>query len=603
MLDKKQAAELEDASHNEVQATSRVMRFLMQNDVSGNEVASFDSMLASHEGGREAGLNELPQSLQIIFANKAVQADKQAIFDGISDGVAEYQRRNGGDMPNPYGVAAALTTAASMFGGEKQDSDQPTFDSLTLGHHESMSIVPAITSVVIAYGIANALPIVSMLPNPMGSNELPLVYGTAVAGIDMGVMRRGDAMDGEKAGMPYLENIHVVNMNDQGAGTFKVVSHVAYTAQKRADKTTKFIVDTSSALAPFLGGRVTVMVKGLPVANDSNRDHATTKGSTALQALAPVIVGNKTYVVTQGTANLDTHEVTVKFDTTNGDTPDAEDVSVELIFDYERKDNNGNKILREPSTDLEFLHRSIFAHPSRSRSTATIDAITQIANELGLNWFGAVQTIAMQRYYFEQTGRLLRTAVNMCLSNQDPKNGRVMTFNFVKDGVSPESIGDAFANIRMTFQKARTRLSRVINMPIAGYDIYVSDNGAAFFSGMDDKHYESTNEPYGDQTSVYRIGRLRNSGANVYYVPESMGVFNEDLAGTTAHALISPRPNTPQQAPFVGMIAVPPMVLTSNPDAFERDVAIYSRMGAQVNPIPRYSNQFVLVELLNIPDL
>lgn len=603
MLDKKQAAELQTAANDEVLATSRVMRFLTQKEVTGNEVASFDSMLAGHEGGREAGINELPQSLQRILANEHMQKDKQAIFDGLSDGIIEYKRRNGGDMPNAYAVAAALTTAAAMFGGEKQDPDQPTFDSLTLGHHESLSIVPAITSIVIAYGIASSLPIVSMLPNPTGSNELPIVYGTAVAGMDMGVMRRGDAMDGDQAGMPYLENIHIVNMDSVGVGEFEVVSHVAYDAVVRADKTTKFVVDTTSAIAPFLGGRVTVFVKGLPIANDSNRNHATTKGSTALQALDPVTVGNKTYIFTQGVANLDTHKVTVKFDTVNGDAPDAEDVSVELIFDYERKDNNGNKILREPSTDLEFLHRSIYAHPSRSRSTATIDAITQLANELGLNWFGAVQTIAMQRYYFEQTGRLLRTAVNLCLSNQDPQSGRLVTFNFIKDGIGHQTIAEAFSNIRMTFQKARTRLSRVINMPIAGYDIYVSDNGAAFFSGMDDQYYEPTNEPYGDQSSVYRIGRLRNSGANVYYVPESMGVFNEDLNSTTAYALISPRPSTPAQAPFVGMIAVPPMVLTSNPDAYEKDVAMYSRMAAQINPIPRYSNQFILVEMINIPDL
>lgn len=602
-MDKKQAAIFNEAAHKEVQATRRLMRFLDDKNTAGNEIAAFDSMLASHQGGRDAAMSELPKSLQRMLSSKYMSDDKQAIFDGLADGIAEYQRRHGGDMPNAYAVAAALTTAASMFGGEKQDPNENTFDSLTLQHHEALSIVPAATSVVIAYGISNSLPIVTMLPNPMGSNELPLVFGTAVAGIDMGVMRRGDLMDGDKSGMPYLENVHTITMNDDTLGDFSVTSHVAYTAEKRADKTTKFVVDTTSPVAPFLGGRVTLFVKGIAIANDQSRNHPTISGISVLSQIEPVKVGNKTYVLTSATANLDTHEIKAKFDSTNGDLPGADDVTVQIIFDYERKDNNGNKILREPSTDMAFLHRSILAHPSRSRSTATIDAITQLANELGINWFGAAQTIAMQRYYFEQTGRLLRTAVNLCLSNQDPKTGRVMTFDFVKAGVSPESMSDAFANVRMTLNKARSRLSRITNMPIAGYDIYVSDNGAAFFSGMDDKHFESTGVPYGDQYSVYRIGRLRNSGANVYYVPESMGVFNEDVSGTTAQALISPRTSQPAQAPFVGMIAVPPMVLTSRPDAFEQDVAIYSRMGAETNPIPRFANQFVLLEMINIPQM
>lgn len=602
-MDKQLAAELETAAQKEVQAVRRFVRN-MDTTTPGTEVATFDSILASHEGGREMGMTELPLSLQRIFGSEYVSEDKQAIFDGIADGVAEFKRRNGGEAPSAYGIAAALTTAAAMFGGEKQDTGEKTFDSLTLGHHEALSIVPAATSVVIAQGIANTLPIVSMLPNPMGSNELPIVFGTSVAGIDMGVMRVGDLMDGDKAGMPYLENRHTINLDDDGTGAFSVTSHVAYESVRGEDKTINFVVDTDSAPAPFLGGRVTIMVKGQVIATDNSRDHKTVKGTNVLQARGEVAVGNKTYILTSGTANLDTNEIKVQFNVTDGDAPGAEDVSAEIIFDYERKDSNGNNIIRPPSTDMEFLNRSIYAHPSRSRSTATIDAITQLQNELGINWFGAAQTIVMQRYYFEQTGRLMRTAVKMCLSNQDPKTGRLMAFRFNKEGsgVNPEGINDAFSTITMTLSKARSRLSRVINMPIAGYDIYVSDNAAAYFTGMDDKDFESTGEAYGDQFSIYRIGRLRKNGVNVYYVPESMGVFDEtsDVAG---FALLAPRATVPAAAPFVGMIAVPPMILTSSPDAFEKDVAVYSRMGAEVNPLPRYNNQFVLIEMLDLPSI
>lgn len=604
-MDKQLAKALNEAAYTEVQATRRLMRFLDDDNTAGNEVAAFDSMLATNEGGRDAAFAQLPESLQRILSNEFIKENPQPVFDGIAEGIEEFKYRNGGEMPSAYAIAAALSTAAMPFGGgSKQDpTEKMTFDSLSLGHHESLSVVPAATQVVIAYGISNSLPLVTMLPNPTGSNELPIVYGTTVAGTNMGVMRVGDKMDGDKAGMPYLENRHLLTMKAAGvtAGVFSLESHAAYTAEIAPNKTTRFIVDETSQIAPFLGGRVVVFVKGVEIANDKNRNHPTKTGKSMLQAGEPLVLGADTYVIKSAIADLDTHKVDVVFDVVAGATPVYGDVTVELIFDYERKDDQQRKILREPSTDVEFTHHSIYAFPSRSRSTATIDAITQLSNELGINWYAAAQTVAMQRYYFEQTSRLLRTAINMCYANQNPTTGRVITFDFKKDGVMPTKIADAFSNISITLGIARTRLSTAINAAIGGYDIYVSDRAAAFFSGMGGENYEATGVAFGDQYSVYRIGRLKASNANVYYVPASMGVFNESADLTTARALIVPRPMQPAQAQFVGMIAVPPMVLTSKADAFEEDIAVYSRMAADVNPIPRYRNQCMVIELINLP--
>ena len=604
-MDKQQAKIFQDAAQKEAAAVRPLLAIFANPDNAGRHTAAFDSLQAEHVGGREAAFDDLPSSLQRILSHADIKGQPRAIFDGLSDGIAEYQRRNGGDMPSEHTLAAALTAAAMPFGGaERYDSAEPTFDSLNLGHHEANSMVPAITQVVIAYGISNSLPLISMLPNPMGSNELPIVYGTAVAGMNMGVMRRNETMDGDKAGMPYLENRHTLTMDAAvDAGEFTLTSRLAYTHKVRADTTSKFIIDGNSPLAPFLGGRVSVMVKGIEVGSDKHRTHATTEGVSVLQPTDKAIVGVNTYILASGTANLDTHKIEVKFDVVNGDEPADDDVTIELVFDYERKDDNGAQIIREPSTDMNFEHRSIYAHPSRSRSVASIDSITQLSNELGLNWYAAAQTIAMQRYYFEQTGRLLRSAINMCLSNQDPEHGRVVTFNFTKNGVTPTNIASAFSNVNITLGLARSRLSTAINMAISGYDLFVSDRGAAFFSGLDGSNYEPTGEPFGDQYSVYRIGKMKASGANVYYVPKSMGVFNEDAATTTAHALLVPRANTPAQAAFVGMVAVPPMVLTSNGNAYEKDVAIYSRQAGETNPLPRYRNQFMLIEMINLPAL
>lgn len=607
-MNDQQAVEFQESINNEVQATYRLMRFLEKKETVGNEVAAFDSMLASHEGGRDAGFDSLPVSLQRILMHPAIQADPESVFDGIVEGIEEYKARNGGEKPTPYMLASALTTAALPFGGgDSQDASRAekgsTFDSLSLGHHEALSIVPAATQIIITHGISNSLPLVTMLPNPMGSNELPIVYGTTVSATDMGVMRIGDKMDGDKSGLPFLENRHTLLMDKGLDGAFTFESHVAYDMEVAANKTTLFVVDKSSAPAPFLGGRVVVRVKGIEIANDKVRNHATKKGKTAMQGIDGVKIGTNKYVLKSGVADLDTNKVSVVFDTTEGAEPAEKDVTVDIVFDYERKDAQGRKIIREPATDVEFSHHSILSAPHRSRSTATIDAITQLSNELGLNWFAATQSIAMQRYYFEQNGRLLRTAMNMCYANQDPKVGRVVTFDFNKAGVSPTNIPEAFSAVNITLGMARTRLSKAINMAVAGYDLYVSDRGAAFFSGMSANSYEPTGEAFGDQHSIYRIGRLLTTNANVYYVPSSMGVFNEESDTTTARALLVPRPIVPAQAPFVGMVSVPPMILTSKADAFEEDVATYSRMAADVNPITRFSNQFMIIEMINLPSL
>ena len=66
-MDKKQAAVFDAAAHKEVQAVRRLMRSLENKGNSSDQVAAFDSMLASNPQGREAAMSELPESLQRIL--------------------------------------------------------------------------------------------------------------------------------------------------------------------------------------------------------------------------------------------------------------------------------------------------------------------------------------------------------------------------------------------------------------------------------------------------------------------------------------------------------------------------------------------------------
>lgn len=602
-MDQAQVKEYTNLVSSEAYKTNLLLRKCKELGQATSDVATFDSMLGNHPKGREVAINDMPEALRNLIQSKYFEDDdaKQAIFDGLNFGIDEYKRRNGGDMPSTDVILGALEQATVFTENRPKNvaSDMQAFDSLSFSHHESLSIVPAAVQVVISYGIANSLPLVSMLPNPTGSNEVPLVSGEVIADMQMGVFKRGEALDGDQAGMPYLENRHLLNMTEGSDGQFTLTCHVGYTAAKRANQTTKFIVDTSSQKAPFLGGRVSIFVRGVEVANDKHRNHPTFGGISTLQPLKKEFeIGGKTYIVTSAQADLDNHTVTVQFDVTNGDKPDADDVDVDLIFDYERKDAAGNYILRAPGVDMGFAHHGVFAHPHRSRSTATIDSITQMANELNLNWYGVVQMITMQKYYYEQSARLLRSAVNRCLFDGD----RVRTFDPIVSGVEYGSISDMFAGIRMTLGVARTKLSTATKIAIGAYDLYVSDNGAGFFEGLGAEYYTSTGVGFGDPSSIYRIGTL-STGSHVYYVPKAMGVFNEDELVKGAYALMVPRPSNPAQAPFVGHVAVPPIVLASNINMFDKDVGVYSRQAAESNPIERYANQCMLIELINLPSM
>ena len=129
-MQEKQARELNDAAHKEVQATRGIMHIFTNKANAGQEVAAFDSMLAQNEhSDRSVGFNKLPSSMQRMLSHPVIKDHPEAVFDGISEGIIEYKRRNGGEEPSAYVVAAALATAAMPFGGaqEYDSTVEPTF--------------------------------------------------------------------------------------------------------------------------------------------------------------------------------------------------------------------------------------------------------------------------------------------------------------------------------------------------------------------------------------------------------------------------------------------------------------------------------------------
>lgn len=625
----KDAQAFATAAAEQVRKTQAFLTDFSQKRKEQSALQAFDSLVKQHPMGEAVGEHRLPDPLKKLLNSKAIKtadaflqntdtgfdnlsAEKQeklshvigsqAIFDGIELGMAEYAKRNGGDTAPAHVILDALYRAVNSCTEHSEDPKvQQMLDSLSFDHHEALSVVPAQITVTIFTAIANSLPIVAQLPNPTGSNELPLVYGRSVTNMRMGAMQKGEYIDGDKAGMPYLENRHTLQMEKAGA-TFSLDVHVGYNKVVNANHSIGFKPDTSTIKAPFLGGRVKIMVKGVEVANDHYRSHATHGGTTKLNPIGdkPITIDGKQYLVQTGTADLDNHKVTVTFDGSYTEPQDTE-VHVQVIFDYERKDANGRDyILDAPGLDMTFSTASVYASPMRAKATATIDAVTQMRNELKLDWHSAVVAIIQNKYFLEQNARLLREQVLSSLQ----QSGRTITFDAQKTGVQYTNFFDVFSAIRTKITQSRAKLSQELNFPVGAVDIFVGEAGANVFTSLPATEWTATNVSYGDNFSIYRIGALKD-GTHVYYVPSSLGWLDEAGATTTATALLLPRPSTPSHSPFVGHTAVSPVVLPMNygAPAFEEKVSVYARMGADRNPNPMFNNQGVLIQMMNLPSI
>lgn len=594
-------------------------------------LSAFDSMTAQNT-------NVLPNSLQSLFDSQLAQSAgvgniQAELLRGLEYGIGEYKRRNGGDAPSNNIIQAAFDSVANTFVNgdafsKKALADMVAFDNasnLSTEHHSATGVVPSMVMVTMMNNIANALPIVAQLPNATGNNEVPLIFGKSVANKRWGAMNVGDDMDGKKSGLPYLENRFTILMNKDGA-KFSTSVHTGIKIKGLDGKTNVYFeADTDTPKAPFLGGAVVVLVNGVPVANDFNNQNINTKKSTTIQSIHGEAVevwdenskSNKKFFVKYGRVNLTDCTIEVEFDSQDGNhVPDDNAVvEVEVVFDYEAKDDKGELILTPPGMDMTFVAYSVYARPSRAKSDISIDAVTQVQNELGIPWQAGVLAIIQQKYMVEQTARLLRETVNASRLNQN----RVTVHNGYKAGVQNTSLASKFSEIAISIGKAKSKQSNIMNMPISGVDVYVGIDAAPLFSALPPDVYTPTGLSYGDNTSIYRIGKL-NDGTNVYYVPQSFGVPYDPVgvAVPDEYANIPTQPATKDytfvqipkvvdvaKAPFVGHVAVSPMVQIfgggSGDTIFEYKAERYSRVAAEHNPNPRYRHQAQVVLLKNMP--
>lgn len=578
---------LQTAFDAQQRAISQTAAMLKANP-DGMTFAQFDSMDATEQ------LKGVPDCLHEMFDSIKDPEGRALVLSGVNSGIAEYRARNGGEDPTAQMVAFGIAAGASLFAKNEQGKnsfDMMGFDDIHAQNHDAVSVIPAMTVVTIATAIASSLQIIAMLPNAIGSNEVPLVYGRMTANRKHGGLNKGDYLDGEKSSFGYFENRQRFAMTVSSGTTYQVTPRVAYL--NYAAKTP----DTSTIAAPFLGGRVRIFVNGVEVANDRNRSNSKQSGTTSLTAIQDIVIASTAVLVSAGTANLDTHLISVTFAAA---LPVGAVVTADVVFDYERLDGSELPILRPPGVDIETEHAVVLASPSRFQIKASLDAITQMSNELNLGFMGQALSLAQNKFYLEQTIRLLNEG-----KERAEQNGRTETFDASRGvtgnlAAAYNTSGDLIGEVRKTLAFAGLKISQTVGQSVNSFDLFVGNRGAIWFKTLRDDVFNASSQPLASHNQIVRIGSMKD-GTNVYHVPSSTGLLSE--TNTSAELLMVARSAEAAKSQFVGHMPVPPMIRSANPSEFTEQIGGYMRTAAELNPLKRYGDQVAVISMINLPQV
>lgn len=550
-----------------------------------NTVDAYDSCMQTAEANNQVDY-AIPQELRDIF-DSVGDDNKPYILGAIETGINGYKAANGGEMPRADIVAAAIAAGLNTVSG--YDSANGT--QLNSAGMESNSVVPAQAIVTIATRIANALPLIAYLPNAKGSNEVPIIYGRNVAKNTFGAVVANDYLDGPAASLQYFDPQFefLAKKDDVDPKKFTLAPTVAY--DPKADRAP---LAGAQALA-FMGGRVRVYVNGVEVANDATVNHAKFDGVSSMIPVPKhnLVLDDVEVKVMSGEANLTTNTVEVVF---ANELPADAEVTINLIADYERK-SNGVPVLAVPSVDIDLIARRIFSYPMRAIYRASRDSVNQMQRELGVDIFGAITAVVAGKYMLEQNVRLLSQ-----LKRRAKGFGRVLTADLSRganDTAIFNNTAEQARELLVTVSSGKVLINSLLDVVPSGHDIYVSDKMAVVFDNLsDDTHYKKVSSSVGSPNQITRIGSI-DGNINVYHVPKASKLLVED--GNAAEIMLIGRSGEAVRNPFVGFVCMPMTVRESNVVDFEQGVTIQANQASELNPLERFADQCVVIEVTNLP--
>jgi len=531
------------------------------------EKGVFDSTAANEFVFDSLGQSEskVPETLQAVF-DEVGRENSAIISRAILDGAAQYEAAHGVAVP-----ADVIEYAFHMAYGTTNTAKKiMALDSASNNHADNLSLQPNRAVVAIYTALMEAIPFAHYLPADIGSNEGKLGIVTHQAGNKFGLYAANAGMDGIGSGDPYITSSRIhATTNSSGAHTGQLTS-------VQATRDTCAAVATGVVAVNLLRGRTQVYVNGRIVAREissSGSGVSTVSGSVTIAGVTSQIAG---------TVNTDTGAIAL---TSSPALADNVPVIVEGFLDYDRQPSLTPSII----TNVDMF--SLWAKPWRVYTQHSMEAQTQMANELGLDPYSESLIALQSQFANERHYEVLAKAMRLA-----KYGGNSLTFDFNWDGSSGQGLQKTRADVIQDLQSPLGVLSQQMAIDTMSYGIshlYVEKYIAAMFLSLPSTIWR----PSGVQArpGIFRLGRLFNQ-YDVYYTPKI-------VAGTNSAAEILCIGRAPDVArnPFILGDAVPATVVPLGVGIdLKRGAGFYARNFTEVNPHGPSSMGCALLNVTNL---
>lgn len=494
---------------------------------------------------------------QLLGAFKDENGAHADILDSVLKGVDLYRREHG-FTPDASLIEHAVrnaATAATRSYGELITGLGGGFrlDAATSAHHDQLGLNPVMAGVSIMAQFAEAVPYAAYLPADVKSNIAKLAILSNQALTDFGDYTNGSTIDGVAGGLNYMDSQRLIQLTaNGGAGPF-----TGQVAQRNG-----VAVGAGNVAMPLLRGRGIVLVNGLP----SAREMPVQAGTGNNTVSGSVTIAGTTYTL-GGTINTDTGAYSI---TTSAALPALTVVSLITYIDYEVANRNSDALT--PVIGVQADVFDLFARASRALVRTTIDAMTQMQNELNID--GRGQSLLSVRNQYAQERHFRANALMRLVAAQ-----LTDTWSYdVATQIAQKDRSQIWMNLAPILAGLSQRMANVtVDHGIT--TLYMTGELAAQARGLPNTIWEPSGLT--DRPGIYRLGRLFGQ-YDVYYTPIGL---TETGNGQTSQILCVGRATTVARNPIVMGDAVPPIFLpVSMNTSMQQPDAFYVRNFTELNP-------------------
>lgn len=511
----------------------------------------------------------IPACVESLLA-KFDSAHHSKILDGVRRGIEKYTEEHGFE-PDASFIEFAMDRANRTATPLKDLGLGIRLDSATNNHHDQLSLQPAVAIVSIMAMFEEACPFAMYLSADVKSNEARLAIMDNKANSDFGEYLVNDSFNGIAAGGSYFSSERDLLLSINGGGGTALTATLT---QKHNPATVGGVTVAGGNVAlPLLRGRTVILVNGLPAAREAEN----TGGSGNNTLAGSITFGGTTYAIS-GTANSDTGVVSVL---SAPALPAGVVVQALAYVDFEKGPQWAPKI----GTEVNVY--KLFARSSRGIVQNTIDAMTQMNSELGLDPRG--QALLALRSQFSQESHYKALNKMFQIGKASPF---AATWNYDYTAqIAQKDRPQLWFNLMPVLALASQQTAQsTVDHGIT--TLYFTGLLAAELRGLPSTMFESSGIT--DRPGIYRLGRLFGL-YDCYYTPKGLAETS-----TTSQILAIGRATNVARNPYVMGDAVPPIFLplATGVDMVTQD-GFYTRGFAEINPHLPSAGSAVLIAVTN----